>query len=113
MSRFASDGSGGPSLYLRTGEAFVCQRGICHMIGNGNSRTTVIVASEPLTEEAGWREVPGNHLVLIDAGHQVETRAIPAFSGCLELNQREPPSPAGKRTASPEAKVLGLHQRNN
>jgi ergothioneine biosynthesis protein EgtC len=113
VSRFASDGSGGPSLYLRTGEAYVCQRGICHMIGNGNSRTTVIVASEPLTEEAGWREVPGNHLVLIDAGHQLETRAIPSFPGCLEVNQRETSSRAGKRTASPETKVIGLHQRTS
>jgi ergothioneine biosynthesis protein EgtC len=84
VSRFASDASGGPSLYLHAGEEYVCQDGMCHMIDGGRSRRTVMVASEPITEEPGWIEVPGNHLVLVDSGHHVEMRAIPALVDCLQ-----------------------------
>jgi predicted glutamine amidotransferase len=84
VSRFASDASGGPSLYLHAGEEYVCQNGMCHMIDGGRSRRTVMVASEPITEEPGWVEVPGNHLVLVDSGHHVEMRAIPALVDCLQ-----------------------------
>lgn len=38
--------------------------------------STVIVASESLTTEPGWTEVPQNHLVLIDADRSVELRAV-------------------------------------
>lgn len=88
VSRFASDESGGPSLYLRTGKKYVCKNGGCRMIDDGDSRATVIVASEPITEEPGWIEVPGNHLVLIDSGHHVEMRAIPQFTNHLAFTDQ-------------------------
>ena len=75
VSRYASDGSDGPSLYVRTGTKYVCHEGVCRMVGNGD-RATVIVASEPLTEEPGWKEVPRNHLVLIDSDHRVDMRKV-------------------------------------
>jgi len=75
-SRFTTDESEGLSLFLRTGERFVYDEGVCRMHGDPESNDTVIIASEPLTIESGWKEIPRNHLVLISADHRVETRSI-------------------------------------
>jgi predicted glutamine amidotransferase len=75
-SRFTTDDSEGLSLYIRTGEKFVCDEGVCRMQDNRDEHATVIVASEPLTEEPGWKEIPRNHIVLIDADHRAEIRGI-------------------------------------
>lgn len=76
VSRYATDDSEGPSLYLRTGTRFICQDDVCTMVDDGDLQATVIVASEPLTEEPGWEPVPRNHLVQINADHSVEMRPI-------------------------------------
>jgi predicted glutamine amidotransferase len=76
VSRFTTDDSEGLSLYIRTGEKFVCEEGVCRMQDNRDQHATVIVASEPLTKEPGWKEVPRNHLVLIHADHRAEIRSI-------------------------------------
>ncbi|MFQ5732570.1 MAG: class II glutamine amidotransferase [Planctomycetaceae bacterium] len=75
VSRYATLGEPAPSLWLRSGMQFVCRDGECLML-DGEQASTVIVASEPLTAEPGWKEVPQNHLVLIDADHRVELRAV-------------------------------------
>lgn len=75
VSRYATLGEPAPSLWLRTGERYVCDEGECRMV-DGDPPATVIVASEPLTAEEGWEEVPQNHLVLIDADRRVELRAV-------------------------------------
>jgi glutamine amidotransferase len=71
VSRHATLGEPAPSLWLRTGVQYVCHEGACRMLDGGPTET-VIVASEPLTDEPGWREVPQQHLVLIDADRRVE-----------------------------------------
>ncbi len=76
VSRFTTDDSEGLSLYIRTGGEFVCDEGVCRMQDNRDQHSTVIVASEPLTKEPGWMEVPRNHLVLIHADHRAEIRSI-------------------------------------
>lgn len=76
VSRYATDDSGGPSLYVRRGARYVCQDDICRMIDDGEERPAVIVSSEPLSEEIGWTEVPPNHLVLVDATRGVEMRPV-------------------------------------
>lgn len=75
VSRYATMGSPAPSLWLRTGEQYVCHEGVCQML-DGSKREAVIVASEPLTAEADWQEVPQQHLVLIDANRGLELREL-------------------------------------
>jgi ergothioneine biosynthesis protein EgtC len=76
ISRFCTDTSEGASLYLRTGSRFIVRGEECLMVDEGRSRETVIVASEPITEEPGWMTVPRNHLVVIHADHRVELRGL-------------------------------------
>jgi glutamine amidotransferase len=75
ISRYATMNSPAPSLWLRTGEQYVCHEGVCRML-DGPKREAVIVASEPLTAESDWQEVPQQHLVLIDPDRRVELRHI-------------------------------------
>lgn len=75
-SRFTTDDSEGLSLHVRTGTEYVCEEGVCRMQDHGDDHATAIVASEPLTEEAGWMEVPRNHLVLVHPDYHCELRAI-------------------------------------
>ena len=39
----------------------------------------VIVASEPLSEDAGWQPIAPNHLIIVDEDLQVEQRPIQAM----------------------------------
>jgi glutamine amidotransferase len=73
VSRYATLGQPAPSLWLRTGTQYVCHEGVCKML-KGKRTETVLVASEPLTTDPGWEEIPQQHLVLIDADHNVEIR---------------------------------------
>lgn len=75
VSRYATLGEPAPSLWLCTGEQYICRDGRCLML-DGETASTVIVASEPLTAEPGWEEVPQNHLVLINADRSVELREV-------------------------------------
>lgn len=75
-SRFTTDESDGLSLWMRTGEKFVFDEGVCSMQDSAADPQAVIVASEPLTNEPGWKEIPRNHLVLVHAEHRVEVRPI-------------------------------------
>jgi len=75
VSRYATPGASAPSLWFRVGDQFVCHKGKCQML-DGDEPTAVIVASEPITSEPEWREVPENHLLVITAEHQLQFRAI-------------------------------------
>jgi predicted glutamine amidotransferase len=75
-ARFTTDDSEGLSLYIRTGTKFVCDQGVCRMQDNKDDHAAVIVASEPLTVEPGWKEIPRNHIVMIHADHRAEIRGI-------------------------------------
>jgi predicted glutamine amidotransferase len=46
------------------------------MLGEADSNGTVIVASEPLSEEPGWQEIPSKHVILIDSDRRFDIRAI-------------------------------------
>lgn len=74
-SRFTTEASEGLSLYVCEGSRYICDEGMCRM-QDGGGHSTVIVASEPLSAEPGWREVPRNHLVLIHPDHHTEIRGI-------------------------------------
>ncbi len=64
------------TLYVHSGRRYVCEGGVCRMIEptDGGGRT-VIISSEPLSEDAGWAEVPFNHLVIVGADQTVTMRS--------------------------------------
>ena len=74
VSRCATDLREPPSLYMWTGAAYSCSQGVCKM-QDGN-QGAVIVASEPLTEDESWKEVPADHLVLISPDRSAVIRSI-------------------------------------
>jgi predicted glutamine amidotransferase len=76
VSRYATSGDTSPSLYVRTGNGYVCRDGVCQMIDSEPGEPTALVASEPLTEERGWQVVPQNHLVMVDERRNIRMRPI-------------------------------------
>ena len=76
VSRYTTDQTNGLSLYIRTGHEFIYRDGICQMLDGDDPNRTVIVASEPLTKETTWREIPRNHVVLISPDHKIDIRPM-------------------------------------
>ena len=77
ITRYISPGSQAPhSLYLHMGSAYECVDGICHMRDRSESGNTVLVASEPLSQDDGWKRVTANSMLLIDDESAVEERPI-------------------------------------
>ncbi len=68
---------GADSLYLNWGKRYACEGGLCRMLDADEASGSVIVASEPLSQEPGWHPVPTNHLVLIDGTAQPRVMAWP------------------------------------
>jgi predicted glutamine amidotransferase len=62
------------SLYVHTGQRYVCEGDVCRMVGG--ERGAVMVCSEPLSQGPGWRPVPVNHLVVVDADLAVTLRPL-------------------------------------
>lgn len=60
------------SLYLHTGRRYVCEGGTCRMIDPDEGGSAVLVSSEALSDDPGWRRIPANHLVLIREDRTVE-----------------------------------------
>jgi predicted glutamine amidotransferase len=74
VSRVSTFGETPNSLYVNAGYAYTCVDGVCMM--NRGPRAAVLIASEPLSEDEGWRAVPGNHMVLIGEDRE------PRFTAC-------------------------------
>jgi ergothioneine biosynthesis protein EgtC len=64
ISRIASPGEDPESLYYIGGRQYDCVDGVCMM--RPGSSAAVVVASEPLSGDEGWAQVPANHLVTIE-----------------------------------------------
>ncbi|MPY72426.1 MAG: class II glutamine amidotransferase [Alphaproteobacteria bacterium] len=80
-TRYVDDSADRPhSLYMAQGEKFQHGESGYRMIGAGGGTGApgaLIVASEPLTDEAGdWDEVPPNHMIVARSGKPVELRAL-------------------------------------
>jgi len=60
-------GYDGESLFCHTGRAYVCEHGVCRMLAPVRGRGSVLVSSEPLSDDPGWDPVPRNSLVLVRA----------------------------------------------
>ncbi|HVS64861.1 MAG TPA: class II glutamine amidotransferase [Thermoanaerobaculia bacterium] len=55
----------GESLYVHVGQRYECVDGICRMVDPETRGGAVIVSSERLSDDDGWRPIPRNHLCLI------------------------------------------------
>ena len=68
ITRYASGNEVEPnSLYYFGGRKLVCEDNVCQIITNdSDSNQAVVVASEPLTEDAEWQRVEPNHFLVID-----------------------------------------------
>jgi ergothioneine biosynthesis protein EgtC len=64
------------SLYYRTGRQYICEGGACRMIDSGSGKATVIVSSERLSDDDGWKQVPVNHLVLVREDRTVDVQPL-------------------------------------
>lgn len=75
-SRCTTDPRGrADSLYVHTGRRYVCEGGVCRMIEPADGHgPTVIISSEPLSDDPGWTEVPVNHLVVVSEDRMVSIR---------------------------------------
>ncbi len=78
VSRYVSepDRENANSLYVNAGRRYVCEDGVCRMLDAGRETRSVVVVSEPLGEGPGWREVPVNHLAVIDEQLEVSYEPI-------------------------------------
>ncbi len=65
VSRYASAGIPN-SLFWHDGAQYTCIDGQCFMKDADRSQQAIIVASEPLSKDSGWEEVPACHIVGID-----------------------------------------------
>jgi predicted glutamine amidotransferase len=46
------------------------------LVDDEPERCAALIASEPLSDDASWREVPTSHLALIGPDRQVEVRKL-------------------------------------
>jgi ergothioneine biosynthesis protein EgtC len=87
-SRFATgDTEKMPTLYWHQGRRYVCQDGICHMVDFDANNDTVIIASEPLSDDPGWETVEPNSMILVGEDHQIAFRPVrvPHAQPCLRV----------------------------
>lgn len=54
------------TLYLSRGAKYECIGDVCKVLPVTNKPEAIIIASEPLTENARWEPVPVNHLLMVD-----------------------------------------------
>lgn len=76
ITRFSSGDKAAESLFVHEGARYLCDGDVCKMIpAEPGNPGAVIVASEPLSDQEGWREIDAGSLLII-RGHEIETRAI-------------------------------------
>ncbi|MBM4063385.1 MAG: class II glutamine amidotransferase [Planctomycetes bacterium] len=61
------DGYDGESLFVHTGQVYVCSDGVCQMLAPDQGTGCVLVSSEPLSDDPGWDMMPRNSLARIDS----------------------------------------------
>ena len=64
------------TLYVNYGCCYVCTDGICHMIKPEKESGGVIVASEPLSKDKGWKKVAPNSIVVVHENLRVEMLSL-------------------------------------
>jgi predicted glutamine amidotransferase len=75
--RFTTDNSeNASSLYIHLGKRYHCVNSKSVMVDCDKEDASVLVSSEPLTDDTGWQSVPSGHLVLIDENQKMEMRQL-------------------------------------
>jgi glutamine amidotransferase len=65
----------GSSLHINQGQRYVCENGVCRMVDTVHAGS-VIVSSEPLSEDPGWRTFAPNSMVLLSQRRAIRTIAL-------------------------------------
>jgi predicted glutamine amidotransferase len=65
-----------PSLYVHQGKLFTCEDGQCRFFEPDGRGHSVLVASEPLTDDPGWSVVEPNTLLLVTEERSVTLRPM-------------------------------------
>lgn len=63
------------SLYYHMGRRYICEDGVCRMVPVEDVGA-VLVASEPLSADPGWQEVPAGHLIAIEADRSLTVKPL-------------------------------------
>jgi glutamine amidotransferase len=71
-----------PSLYWHQGRRYVAENGICRMVDYDVRSDTVIIASEPLSDDPGWESLEPNSMILVAEDHQISLRPL-RFCGSI------------------------------
>ncbi len=74
-TRYSSPGTIIHSLYLHTGASYRCDTGDIHLAPS--DQQTILIASEPLTNDPDWHEVEANYLIKVDNINTVELAPVP------------------------------------
>lgn len=64
------------TLYLHTGRRVTVEGGETRLVDCGEDEGGTLVSSEPLSLDAGWEAVPGNHLVLVEGPGRAAVRPV-------------------------------------
>lgn len=77
--RFTTDLPGAAdTLYVHLGKRYVCEAGAARMVPCPNGNTSVMVSSEPLTADEGWKPVDVGEMLLIGPDQEVRHRRVVA-----------------------------------
>ncbi len=83
VSRFATNGANPHSLYYREDGQFIYDEQACRLAAKPDLLSAVVVASEPLNDDAKWQIVPPNHLLVITPDRDVCLQSIDVAQGHL------------------------------
>jgi glutamine amidotransferase len=77
-SRYVSDPKEAPlTLYHSEGSRYVCEEGVCRMLDPNEREQAVLIVSEKLTDvQKDWKEIPGNHFVIVDKDLNVSLQPV-------------------------------------
>ena len=69
----ATDPERANSLYVHSGRRYICLDGICEMVDPAHYQEAVIVSSERLSDDEGWRRVEPNTMLTVNSDLTVES----------------------------------------
>ena len=75
MRYTTDDPDEGSSLHINQGQRYICEDGVCRMIDTVHSGS-VIVSSEPLSEDPGWTAFKPNSMVLLADNRVVRSLSL-------------------------------------
>jgi len=74
--KYSTPGSKTNSLYYVSGLHYLCEEGAARLENCEKTKSSVLIASEPLTQDQEWKTVADNTMVVVNEGMDLETRPI-------------------------------------